>query len=123
MIAGRVTARREARLHVTVRAPGQQAEQIDVVIDTGFNGALALPSTVIEALRLRSLGARPVTLADGSTTVLNVYRARLVWHEQERTVLILRADGDPLLGMALLYGNRIVMDVTDGGAVTIDPLP
>ncbi len=123
MITGNVTARREARLQLTVLAADQRARHVDVVLDTGFNGFLTLPSNVIRALRLRLVGARPVTLGDGSTAVLNLYRARLVWHEHERTALILQADGDPLLGMSLLYGSRIVLDVVVDGPVTIDPLP
>jgi clan AA aspartic protease len=118
-----VTARREARLQLTVLGSERQAQHVDVVVDTGFNGSLTLPGDIIRALGLRLVGARPVTLGDGSTAVLSVYRARVVWHAAERTTLTLHAEGTPLLGMALLYGSRVLLDVVADGVVTIEPLP
>jgi hypothetical protein len=47
----------------------------------------------------------------------------VVWHGLPAEVLILRTTGAPLVGMSLLDGNRITMDVVDGGDVTIDRLP
>ncbi|MGH2586286.1 MAG: clan AA aspartic protease [Dehalococcoidia bacterium] len=123
MITGHVTARREARLRLILFAQDQQEHSVDAVIDTGFNGFLTLPGDVIGALGLRFVGARPVTLADGSRIVLNLYRARLLWHEHERNVLVLQTGSNPLVGMALLHGSRLIMDVVIGGDVTTEPLP
>jgi clan AA aspartic protease len=123
MIIGSVTARREARLLLTIRASIDRVQHVDAVLNTGFNGSLTLPGDVIRALRLRSIGARTVTLGDGSTVVLRVYRARVVWHTVERAVLILEAEGAPLLGMTLRYGSRVVLDVVVDGTVTVEPLP
>jgi clan AA aspartic protease len=122
MITGTVTARREARILITVFAQDQGQRQVEAVIDTGFNGYLTLPGSVLRELRLRSVGARAVTLGDGSTAVLDLYRARLLWHDRERNVLVLQADGDPLLGMALLDGSRMSVDVVVDGIVRIEPL-
>src|SRR5262249_60579706 len=33
------------------------------------------------------------------------------WHGRERDVIVLEADGDPLIGMSLLYGSRVTLDV------------
>ena len=123
MITGKVTAQREARLRLTILVRDRREQAIDVVIDTGFNGSLTLPGDMIRSLRLRSVGARPVILADGSRVLLRLYRASVLWHERERDVMVLRADGAPLLGMALLYGSRVVLNVVQDGDVTIDPLP
>lgn len=123
MIRGKVTARREARLRLTVIAPDEQEHSLDVVLDTGFNGFLTLPTSVIRALRLPLGGNREVTLGDGSAVVLDSYIARVLWHERWRRILVLQADGDPVIGMSLLHGSRIVLDVLEDGDVTIDPLP
>jgi hypothetical protein len=40
-----------------------------------------------------------------------------------RTVAALEADGSPLIGMALLEGSRLSLDVIAGGARTIEELP
>ena len=45
-----------------------------------------------------------------------------MWHEREREVIVLQADGGPLLGMSLLYGNRVTMDIVENGDVAIDEL-
>jgi hypothetical protein len=38
-------------------------------------------------------------------------------------VLVLQADGGPLVGMSLLYGSRMTLDIVDDGDVIIDALP
>lgn len=38
---------------------------------------------------------------------------------QERAVLVLSADGGPLVGMATLYGHDVFLHVVDGGRVTV----
>jgi hypothetical protein len=38
-------------------------------------------------------------------------------------VLVLAADGGPLVGLSLLYGHRVTLDVVDGGRVSIEALP
>ena len=123
MMTGRVTARREATLRLTVLGPDQRQHVADTVLDTGFNGFLTLPSHMIRALQLAFVGNRRATLADGSTVVLDLYLATILWHGQEREVLVLQAEGGPLMGMALLYGSRVVFHVVDDGDVLIEPWP
>jgi len=96
---------------------------VDTVLDTGFNGFLTLPSHMVRALQLSFVGNRRATLADGSTVVLDLYLATILWHGQEREVLVLQAEGGPLMGMALLYGSRVVFHVVDDGDVLIEPWP
>ena len=73
--------------------------------------------------RLPLVGNRRATLGDGSVVVLDVYLATVLWHDQEREVLVLQADSDPLVGMSLLYGNRVTLHIVDDGDVLIDELP
>ena len=40
-----------------------------------------------------------------------------------RIGIVLAADGTPLIGMSLLRGTRVTVEVEDGGLVTIEPLP
>jgi clan AA aspartic protease len=123
MITGRVTALHEATIRLTVRGPYQHQQEVDAVIDTGFNGFLTLPNSVVHALQLPFVGHRRAALGDGSIVVLDLYLATVLWHAQEREVLVLQADGGPLVGMALLYGSRVVLYVVDDGDVLIEPWP
>jgi clan AA aspartic protease len=101
-----------------------QRQGLEVVIDTVFNGSLTLPAHMIAVLELPLVGQRRATLADGSQIVLDMYLARMLWHDgREREVLILQAEGGPLVGMELLHSNRVVINVVDEGEVIIDAMP
>jgi clan AA aspartic protease len=123
MIAGVITDAREATVQLVVEGPSGAEASTDVVIDTGFNGYLTLPLATITALGLKSQGVRRAILGDGRAVTLTVYRATVAWEGQHRPVQALEAEGSPLVGMALLEGSRVTLDVKPGGVVTIEPLP
>ena len=123
MMTGKVTALCEATVRLTVTGPDQHWQAVDAVLDTGFNGFLTLPSHMVRALQLSFVGNRRATLADGSIVVLDLYLATVLWHGQEREVLVLQAEGGPIVGMALLYGSRVVLHVVNDGDVLIEPWP
>jgi hypothetical protein len=54
MITGVVTADHQAIIRLSVRGPTGQEQEIDAIIDTGFDGWLSLPCSLIVLL---SLGA------------------------------------------------------------------
>ncbi len=54
MITGLITSDRQAVIHLTVRDPTGQEQKIDAIIDTGFDGWLSLPSSLILFLGLFS---------------------------------------------------------------------
>ena len=123
MIAGRVTANREATTPLSISGPDRQARQITAIIDTGFNGYLTLPEDLIVNLNLSLVGNRRATLGDGNVATLDAYLATVLWHGREREVLLLQAEGEPLLGMALLYGSRLTLDAVVNGPVVINEIP
>jgi hypothetical protein len=51
-----------------------------------------------------------------------VYEAELIWDGKPRRVLVDEAESDPLLGMRLLNGYEMKMQVFDRGKVTIKRL-
>lgn len=122
MIAGHMSPYTEAVLQLVVSGPSGE-ETVDAVIDTGFSESLTLPPAVTRGLGLTSRGSTGVTLADGQRVTLNHSRASILWHGRPRDVTVLEATGDALVGMELLYGNRVILDVVGGGHVTIEPLP
>ena len=123
MIIGYVTAQREARVRLGVFDAAQQPHDVDAVIDTGFTGFLTLPRAMVQMLQLPLVGNRRVTLGDGSTVVLDVYLAIMLWDTQPREVLVLEAEGGPLMGMAMLYGHRVILYIVNNGDVFIEPWP
>jgi clan AA aspartic protease len=122
MIYGVVNLRREATLPIVVGNSSGQREVIDVVIDTGFDGFLSLPSEIITRLDLPWTISNSATLGDGSETLFDFYAGTVIWDGQYRTIDIAESDTEPLLGMAMLYGYRLQVDTIEGGVVKIEAL-
>ncbi len=79
MITGTINADREATIRLMVRGPGGQEQEIEAVIDTGFNGFLTLPPTVVTTLGLPRLGRGRAILANGSQDLFDVYEVTVLW--------------------------------------------
>lgn len=124
MIVGVVTARRETVLRLRVLGAGErETVEVEAVLDTGFTGHLTLPGALVEELSLPPQGVVEASLADGSRVGLRVHRARVVWMGQPRDVEVLLSEGDALVGMSLLYGHEVRLDVVEGGSVFIERRP
>jgi len=122
MIYGVVNLRREATLPLVVGHSNGQREVINIVIDTGFDGFLSLPSEIIVRLGLPWVISNPATLGDGSEIVFDFYAGTVIWDGQYRLIDIAASETEPLLGMAMLYGYRLQIDNVEGGAVKIELL-
>lgn len=123
MIVGSVTPYREPVIDLGLYDVSGQATITRAIVDTGFTDFLTLPTTVILALGLAPAGSMRVALAHGSEINLQSHLGDVLWDGQRRTVMVLEADGDPLVGMAMLYGYELYVHVVDGGRVTIDRRP
>jgi clan AA aspartic protease len=113
----------EARIRLSVQGPRGRKQEIEAVIDTGYTGALSLPPSVVAALGLRWQTFDRGILADGSECLFDVYEAKVFWDNKPRRLLVDEADTDPLIGMALLRGHELKMQVRRRGKVTIKRLP
>jgi len=122
MLTGHVTPAREAVVQIEVHGPIGTSTSIDGTIDTGFDGELTLPPFVVSELELAFAGGALATLADGTTASLDLFVAAVEWHGARRQVLVVQTDGGALLGMTMLDGSRLVVDVTEGGRVVIQEL-
>ena len=93
-----------------------------VTVDTGFTGWLALPGDTIEELGLNSYSQRPANQA-GGVGMFSIYGALVLWHGEQRPVLVHQITGDPLIGMALLEGSQLKVDAREDGDVIIEEQP
>jgi clan AA aspartic protease len=122
VISGAITSDREARIEREIVGQGDVRQRVTFTIDTGFNGFLTLPVALVTALNLPLIGSRRATLGDGSIVSFDTLLASVVWDGVEREALALQSDVAPVIGMALLHGNRVTMDVIDGGGVNIETI-
>jgi len=123
MISGIVNANDDALVRLFVRGSGSILHEVEAVLDTGFNGFLSLPVSLIDVLGLPYLRRERVMLSNGNIEECAVHEGVLLWDGQERNILIQATDGGPLLGMSLLHGHKLMIFVEDGGNVTIEALP
>jgi clan AA aspartic protease len=108
----------EDRPRIPVSLFGNRAElTLDALIDTGFDGALCVPTLLAIPLGLELHGRIQYELADG--TIKRELTFQAIVHlgtEVHRTEIILTESEDTLLGSELLdgyvleidYGNRTV---------------
>ena len=121
MITGTV-GDREGVIRLRVLGAGGQEQEIDGVIDTGFNGFLTLPPTLIAAMGYPRIGYGRTQMSNGKEEAFDIYEAAIVWDGQLRTIEADEADTDALVGMSLIYGFELRMQGKEGGRVTIEPL-
>lgn len=92
------------------------------MIDTGYNGFLTLPPHLIEQLGFPFLRSSRAILGDGSIIEFDIHEATVVWNDRLRRIPVDAADVSPLLGMGLLYGHHLNIDVIEDGNVLIRSL-
>lgn len=123
MTFGSLNAAREPAVALRFRGPGGVL-LVPVLVDTGFTGVITLPARVIASLGLVGQLGGTVTMADGSVRQFGRYQAEVDWDGVWRTVRITGfGTQEALLGMGMLDGHSLRMDVTPGGVVEITPLP
>ena len=116
MISGWVNAFREAVVRLPVQRARGQEHAIEAVLDTGFNGYLTLPPELIAELGLPFRRNGRAVLGDGSTVTFDIHEAVVIWDGRPRRIPVDAADTDPLLGMGLLYGHFLGVEVFEGGS-------
>ena len=93
---------------------------IDFIVDTGFNGDLALPEVFVAELGLSPTGTHYVELAGGFRQRCFSYEIMLAWEEEERLVEVLTLDGNPLIGNGLWQGFLLQAENTRTGEVIFE---
>ena len=122
MIRGTVFPNRQALIAVALLDTAGQFQSFEFILDTGFDGDLSLPRQTLQRLDAFLEGGQPVELADGSRTTANIWAATALWDGERRTVSIMESEGEPLLGMNLLWGNHISLDAKAFGDLVIERL-
>jgi clan AA aspartic protease len=95
---------------------------IEFVVDTGFTGMLALPSAVLNTVGATLEGLRLVQLADGTRRRVPFYSVQVDWGGSPRRVRATSLEDEPLIGVGLLRGHDLQIEVIEGGKVAADPI-
>ena len=123
MIQGVVNLRHEAIVRLRVRGPSGVESDVDGIVDSGFSSALTLPSATVSALGLVRELHSSAFLADGSVRDFDVCAAEVSWDGNWRPILVSAIGDESLIGMRLLAGHELRIEVIPNGVVAIAPLP
>ena len=121
MIEGAVNSNYEAVVPLTVRGPAGRVRDIEAVIDTGYNGFLTLPAMLVRELGLPFVTSGQAILANGGEATFDIHSVEVLLDGQSRDVDVYVSDTAPLMGMRLLDGHSVCVDVEGGGRVVIEP--
>ena len=122
MISGNVSADWDLLAPVRVLDHNGHVRRFEAVVDTGFNGHLALPPHLVRDLGLPLIREVEMVVATGLTVSVDPYEAVVLWQNQRIRVPVMESEGDPLIGIGLLWGSLLTAEITDNGDVTISPL-
>jgi clan AA aspartic protease len=119
MITGIVNADFEPIIPLSVCGSDGKIYTQDAIVDTGFNGWLSLPPSLIAQLKLRWKRRGRAILGDGSECIFNVYEAVVVWDGVLLTIPVDEADSEPLVGMSLMESYQLTVQVFEDGRVEL----
>ena len=95
-------------------------QEIEFVIDTGFDGEISLPEALVRRLNTTILETRFVQLAGGFHQRYYSYEMALDWNGEQQLVEVLTLDGNPLLGNGLWQSMLLQAENSEGGEVSLE---
>ena len=95
--------------------------RVEAMVVSGFAGHLSLKPDLVDALQLRRTRSEKAYLADGRSTICDMYRVQVHWQGHLRTVEVASLNGHPLIGMGLFQASELRMMVEDAGVIEITP--
>ncbi len=76
----------------------------EVIVDTGFNGALWLPTTLLAGLKLEVISTQRFFVADGHPVDSQVFAVKMTWFGKQIEVEVVATESNnALLGTELLH--------------------
>ena len=108
-------------------APGSSIEALQSRTSTirrpsGCDATRRLPPTTVAALGLPPRGRTWAKLADDSHASVPLFRAVILWDDQEVSVTVMAMGSRPLLGTELLQGFNLSADFEEDGELTLTAL-
>lgn len=86
------------------------SREIEALLDTGFDGWLMLPETIVQELKLEQIGETDYELADGEVVESILYEAEIDWLGEKKKISVVATPSDlSLLGMGLLANTKIML--------------
>ena len=120
MIQGMVNDSYEAVVTIYLKDPEGWTREIEAVVDTGYSGFLTLPTGLVDELELPFAYMGQAFLANDAEVDFDVHYVTVLWDGQSRDIEADATGSTPLVGMLLLAGYRLTIEVESGGSVAIE---
>ncbi|MBY0229894.1 MAG: hypothetical protein K2W96_11485 [Gemmataceae bacterium] len=108
----------ELRLTLAVADAANQQHPLDFMIDSGFNGELARPASVVATFGMPFLQLIEMVISDGSSVWISRHQAVIVW---DGAIHIVRVAA--MGSLALLAGHDLHARFVPGGEIRIEKAP
>ncbi len=119
MIQGEVNAAYEAVVTLPLQDPEGRTRDIEAVVDTGYSGFLTLPPGLVDELGLPFAYMGQAILANDAEVDFDVHYVTVLWDGKPRDIEADVTGSTPLVGMLLLHGHSLSIEVESGGRVLI----
>ena len=119
MIEGVVNDAHEAVVSLSLQDSQGQTRRVEAVIDTGYNRSLTLPTSLVMELGSPFVSTGRAFLENDNAVDFDVHDVTILWDGEERQVEVDAVGSTPLVGMLLLDGHRLNIEVERGGRVII----
>lgn len=119
VMEGVVNAALEAVVPLRIQGPEGRTQEVRAVVDTGYSGFLTLPTGLVVELGLPFAYMGQALLANDTEVDFDVHYATVLWDDQPRDIEADATGSTPLIGMLLLDGHGLEIQVRDGGRVLI----
>lgn len=119
MIFGEINPNGEASVRIQILDSDGIEIDISTVIDTEFDGMLTLPSSLADMLGAVSESQGAGLLANGMVCQYDLFEVTILWEGVRRKIIAPALGEVPLIGMPLLAGHELRMQVIPQGPVEI----
>lgn len=92
-----------------------EGRKIKMLLDTGFNGHIMLPNSIIDELGLDQIGISDYLTASGYNKITQVYTGKILFFSDELEVPVLSTIANiSLAGMELFHDCKILIERKKG---------
>ena len=120
MIRGKVNADLQPFVSLELRTKSGEFERFDIKFDTGFNGELGLPNSILDMLQKTSSGEFITRFGNGQFAIVDAYDVEAIIDGQVQSLIAMDFGSDSqLLGMKALPKWTGCVEFKVNGDVTI----
>ncbi len=96
--------------------------RVEFLVDTGFDGDLSLPLSLVSRMETSYAASRRVRLADGYESNQDYRQIMLSWDEDTIPIEVLVIETNPLIGVLLMEDYLLQAEMQEEGEVSLEPL-